>query len=390
MDVAGIICEYNPFHSGHAAHIARTRSLLGGASAIVCCMSGNFVQRGELAVMGKHARAEAAVLCGADLVIELPLPCALSSAERFALGGVRMLDALGVCGYLSFGSESGDLALLESVRSALDTAHAEEITKRELARGKSYAAARAAAVAEILGYAAPAPGAPNDMLGVEYLRAIAATGARLTPIAVPRAAGAQASAIREQMRTGVSDWTRFVPAHAAEIFARELAAGRAPVPASGSDAAALSRLRALRRDGYLSLPDASDGAGERLMRYARREPSLLAIAERTKTKRYVMSRIKRMIMCACLGIKAGDADASPGYIRVLAANGTGTALLREINKQAAIPVITKPAAAKRLPGRALEQFQKTAAATDFYVLSHPAEPTRRGGQEWTMSPVILQ
>jgi predicted nucleotidyltransferase len=352
-------------------------------------MSGNFVQRGELAVMGKHARAEAAVLCGADLVIELPLPCALSSAERFALGGVRMLDALGVCGYLSFGSESGDLALLEAARSALDTARAEEITKRELARGKSYAAARTAAVSEILGYAAPAPGAPNDMLGVEYLRALAATGSRLTPIAVPRAAFESATVIREQMRAGISDWARFVPTNTVGIFARELAAGRAPVPALGSDAAALSRLRAMGRDGYLSLPDASDGAGERLMRYALREPSLLAIAERAKTKRYVMSRIKRMIMCACLGIKSGDADAPPGYIRVLAANGTGTALLREINKRAAVPVIIKPAAAKRLPDEALEQFQKTAAATDFYVLSHPAEPTRHGGQEWTTSPVIV-
>jgi predicted nucleotidyltransferase len=300
-----------------------------------------------------------------------------------------MLDALGVCGYLSFGSESGDLALLGAVRSALDTARAGEITRRELARGKSYAAARAASVSEILGPRAYAPGAPNDMLGVEYLRALDAAGSRLTPIAVPRAADAQASAIREQMRAGISDWTRYVPAPAAEIFARELAAGRAPMPALGSDAAALSRLRALGRDGYLSLPDASDGAGERLLRYALREPSLSAAAERTKTKRYVMSRIKRMIMCACLGIKAGDADVPPGYIRVLAANGTGTALLREINKRAAIPVITKPAAAKRLPGEAFEQFQKTAAATDFYVLACPAESARRGGQEWTTSPVIV-
>jgi predicted nucleotidyltransferase len=390
LDVAGIICEYNPFHLGHTEHIARTRRALGGC-AVVCCMSGNFVQRGEFAIFAKHARAEAAVLCGADLVIEMPLPYALSSAERFARGGVRMLDALRVCDHISFGSESGDLESLRTVARALDTKRAREIIKRELAEGRSYAAAKTAAARAVSGNHAPAPGAPNDMLGVEYLRALDAEGSALTPLAVRRDGGIPpASALRAMLAEGRADWERFVPSQAADIFRRELAAGRAPVPPEGCEAAALSRLRSLGREAYLSLPDSADGAGERLMRFAPREPTLRAVAEGAKTKRYVMSRLKRMMMCACLGVTSSDAEAPPRYIRVLAANGAGRALLRKISANADIPVITKPASAKRLPPEALEQFMKTAAATDFYVLAYRDAEARRGGQEWTTSAKIYE
>jgi predicted nucleotidyltransferase len=357
-------------------------------------MSGNFVQRGEFAVFAKHARAEAAVRCGADLVVELPLPYALSSAERFARGGVRALDALRVCDYISFGSESGDLESLRATARALDTERAGAIIRRELAGGLSYAAARLTAAREMTGNDALAPGAPNDMLGIEYLRAITAENSALTPLPVRRrgasAGGAPpASALRAMLAEGRADWERFVPPAAADIFGRELAAGRAPVPAEGCEAAALSRLRSLGRETYLSLPDAADGAGERLMRCALREPTLRAVAESAKTKRHVMSRLKRMIMCACLGITARDALEPPRYIRALAANSAGRSLLREISARADIPVITKPASAKRLPRDALDQFLKTAAATDFYVLAYRDERARRGGQEWTTSARVM-
>ena len=121
MKTAGIICEYNPIHNGHIRHIAETRALLGAETAVVCVMSGNFVQRGDVAVFTKHARASAAVRCGADLVLELPLPYALSSAERFARSGVCLLDALGVVTHLSFGSEAGELGSLREAADCLGT-----------------------------------------------------------------------------------------------------------------------------------------------------------------------------------------------------------------------------------------------------------------------------
>ncbi|MDR2665360.1 MAG: nucleotidyltransferase family protein, partial [Oscillospiraceae bacterium] len=157
MNVAGIICEYNPFHLGHALHISKTRAALGNDCAIVCCMSGNFVQRGEFAVMSKHARAQSAVLCGADLVTELPLPSALSSAERFALGGVRALDALGVCGYISFGSESGDIERLKGAARARGAPRADEEIRRALDGGASYAQSLGAAYRELPCAAVPSP-----------------------------------------------------------------------------------------------------------------------------------------------------------------------------------------------------------------------------------------
>ena len=112
MRAVGIFCEYNPFHLGHARHIEKTLSALGEGCAVVCVMSGNFVQRGDVAVFRKHARAESAVRCGADLVIELPSPYALSSAEGFATACVHLVDMLGVCSHISFGSESGDIGAL--------------------------------------------------------------------------------------------------------------------------------------------------------------------------------------------------------------------------------------------------------------------------------------
>jgi predicted nucleotidyltransferase len=358
-------------------------------------MSGNFVQRGEFAVMPKHARAQSAILCGADLVIELPLPYALSSAERFARGGVSALDALGVCGYISFGSESGDAKRLKAAALARGTRRAEDTIRRELAAGAPYAAALNAAYRDIPGEAPHSPVAPNDMLGIEYLRAIEATAAKLEPIVIPRqrppgsAGNAQsASAIRRMLLSADSGWERLIPPAAADIVKREIAAGRAPIPAFGCEAAALSRLRALGRDEYLSLPGASDGAGERLMRFALREPTLRAIAHGAKTKRHAMSRIKRMMLCACLGLTSGSPEAPAEYIRVLAANAAGAALLREIKKKAQVPVVTKPASAKRLPAGASDMFRAEAAATDFYVLSYENTDCRRGGQEWTASPVI--
>ena len=141
MKIAGIISEYNPFHNGHLRHFEFTRENLGGDSAIVCVMSGNFVQRGDVAVFSKHPRAEAAVRAGADLVIEMPTPYALSSAERFARAGIALLDSLGMCDYVSFGSEAGDLGPLYRAKDALSAPGAADALKEALSEGMSYASA---------------------------------------------------------------------------------------------------------------------------------------------------------------------------------------------------------------------------------------------------------
>ena len=406
MKTAGIICEYNPFHKGHAFHIEQTRRAVGGECAIVCVMSGNYVQRGEPAVFAKHARADAAVRGGADLVFELPTPYALQSAEGFAAAGVHLLDSLGVCGYISFGSESGDLAQLSGISQAIATPEASALLKGWLDKGLPYAAAQQKTVDAMLGKNAQALKSPNNLLGVEYLKALAAAGSKMQPVTVRRMGGdhdgktgRSASAIRKGFLPDVPPdvppallpamlpaMLVDVPRLCAAVYEAEIKAGRGPVSMEACELAMLSRLRAA---GDLSaLTGATEGLDQRMLRYIASEATVAGILEKTKTKRYPMSRLRRMLLCACLGVISDDIKNPPPYIRVLAMNSTGTQLLKEMRKKASLPIIIKPASAKKLPGRAAELFRKEAAATDFYVLAYSNAAMRSGGQEWKISPII--
>ena len=183
MTVAGIICEFNPLHSGHAYLMAQLRQ--HGADAVVCAMSGNFVQRGEPALVNKLSRGEMAVDCGADLVLELPTPWAMATAETFAKGGVQLLAMAG-CTHIGFGSECGDAALLQGVADTLLSPDLQADIRTELAAGVTYAAARQKAVEARLGASASVLRQPNDTLAVEYLKAYRRLEVDITPIVVRR------------------------------------------------------------------------------------------------------------------------------------------------------------------------------------------------------------
>lgn len=398
MKIAGIICEYNPMHFGHLRHMARTRELLlesADETAVVCVMSGNYVQRGDLAIFEKHCRAAAAVACGVDLVIELPLPYAVASAERFARGGVRLLEALGVVTHLSFGSESGEIEPLQEIAGCLLSPEASALLREEMKAGLSYPAACQKAAFRLLGDKAHALETPNNTLGIEYLKALRTADSTIKPLTVRRVGtmhdgqGAEsASHLRRLMQGGELPW-HLMPAAAAEIYAEERRAGRGPVFMQNAETALLSRLRMLPPEAWARLPDATEGVQDRLMRCARTQPTLNAVLEAAKTKRYPLSRLRRMTLCAALGITEADGSLPPPYIRVLAMNRRGADILREIKKNSSLPVITKPSRAKELPEPARSLFQKEADATDFYVLAYPDETNRRGGQEWTISPSML-
>ena len=182
----GVVGEFNPFHLGHYGHFVQSRELLGEEAPIVCVMSGDFVQRGSPAVFNKHARAAAAVRCGADLVFELPVPWCVSSAERFAMGAVGLLDALGVVTHLSFGSESGDLAPLTALALAAAEPENLERIKARMGEGISFAAAREMVLHETLGEEARLLETPNNVLGVEYIKALFALRSEMTPITTAR------------------------------------------------------------------------------------------------------------------------------------------------------------------------------------------------------------
>ena len=370
-NVIGIVAEYNPFHNGHARLIEQTRARLGADCPVVCVMSGDFVQRGSPAVYSKFARAEAAARCGADLVLELPLPWALSSAEGFARGAVGLLGSLGVVTHLSFGSECGELEPLQRVAEALLDPLLGEDLRAELQSGIPFAAARQQAVARRVGALAELLQAPNNILAVEYLKAIFDQRLDLHPLTILRT-GAQhdrpaegnvrsASELRTRIGAG-ENVSVFLPKAAAEISAREKTLGRGPV-----------------------LP----GLGNSLYRAAHEAPTLDGVLAAAKSKRYALSRIRRMTMCAALGVTAGMDTGTPPYARVLAIGTQGRELLRAIDARTSVPVITKPAAGRSLPGEAGEIFALTADAHDLYVLGCPAREERRCGGDWRASPFVL-
>ena len=398
MNIAGIVCEYNPFHSGHLHQLAETRRALGADTLTVCVMSGDFVQRGEAAVFSKFARAEAACRAGADLVLELPLPWCLSSAEGFAMGAVSLLAAVG-CTQLSFGSESGDVETLQTLaREILAPDTQREITA-QLQRSPelSYAMARERVLTETLGECGSLLSQPNNILAVEYLKAIYKKTYPITPVTVKRIgsghdkAGEQgpksASELRGLMETG-ADISEYIPEAALSVYRRERAAGRGRDKAV-LETALLSRLRMLDRTVYESLPDGGDGAGARLWKAVREESTLEDIAQGARTKRYPLARMRRMLLCAALGVSAEYTKTLPPYARVLAADSAGCAYLREIDGKSAVPVLTKPAAVRRLDGGAAKVFALGASAHDVYTLQNVTNSDKKCGRDWRNGPVIV-
>ena len=226
MNIAGIIAEYDPFHAGHAAHIAATRA--AGATHIAVVMSGHFTQRGKPALLPKRCRAEMALACGADLVLELPLPWAMAPAEIFATGGVTLLQALGCVCSLSFGCECGDAAPLKTLAAAMDTPEYAAALRQALQQGVPYAAARQTAAASLCGEAiARALAEPNNTLGIEYLRAAVRLGADVRCIAVPRmGAGHHDTAAANGIASGTA-LRRLIRAGAADTAAGYMPADRA-------------------------------------------------------------------------------------------------------------------------------------------------------------------
>ena len=397
MAVVGIIAEYNPFHRGHQWQIAEIRSRLGEDTTIVVAMSGNFVQRGDFAAFSKHARAEMALCGGADLVIELPTPWASSTAERFAQGGVSLLAAAGVT-HLAFGCENGDLAPLEQTAAALESGDYAEKLHDFLREGMSFASARQAAASELAGEAAQCLALPNNSLAVEYLRALRACGRNIEPLALPRIGSAHdsaelgayssASAIRAVLLDG-GDWRNLVPPSSADVIDREMAAGRGPVTMMNCQRAVLARLRSMREDEFLPYDGGGEGLYRRFYAAVRSCTSIEAILTAVKTKRYPLARLRRMLLHSYLGVIPATQDEAIPYLRVLGATERGRMQLRTIRKSASIPMITKPAQARKLDDCARDYFLREVINTDLYTLAMPDLSCAIPDSEFTQSAVML-
>ena len=329
MKIVGIICEYNPLHKGHVKQFQQIRTLLGDDTAIVCLMSGNFVQRGAPAIIDKTLRAKAAIYCGADLVLELPVTYALSSAEGFAAGGVRILGSF--CDYLCFGAENADEALLTQTASALLSDTFSPLLRGYLEQGISFPAARQAAVEE-MGLDGALLEHPNNILAVEYCKAILSQGCAMKPLPIRRDGSYHAETADPENPSATSvrklmlhsgDFKSLVPECTHDIFAV------APLHTiDAGERAILSKLRTMTDEEFEMLPYGSEGLWRKFMHACRSEATLDGIIAATKSKRYTRTRIDRMILCAFLGISLQDMLSPVPYTRVLGFNDRGRLALK--------------------------------------------------------------
>lgn len=335
MKIIGVICEYNPFHLGHKKQLDQIRQIYGDNCGIVCLMSGNYVQRGMPAIFDKSLRAQAALASGADLILELPITYALSSAEGFAFGGVRILSKF--CDGISFGTERGNKeSLLRTAQTLLSPEFSQKL-REQLDKGISFPAARAAAMENDCDLLQK----PNDILAVEYCKAILTLNCsmEIIPITrrgnyhdnVPDTKDPSATSIRQLIQTG-SNWKQYTPLVAygiqSEGIVHNLSAG---------ERAVLARLRTIEDTDFEALPFGSEGLWRKFMHACRDSSTVDEIISKTKSKRYTRTRIDRMIMCAYLGITSSMMGAEPPYTRVLGFNDTGRYILKRARESALMP-----------------------------------------------------
>lgn len=379
MLIAGIVSEYNPFHLGHAALIDQIR--LAGATHIVAAMSGNFVQRGEPAILSKWARARQALLCGIDLVIELPLPWALAGAEKFAYGAVSLLDAIGV-ELLGFGSECGNVQELQEVTQALLSPDFREELHRELKRGVTFARARQTAIASRFGNEkALLLEEPNNILGIEYLKALDRLGSKTKPYTVrrigaghngqkPQSGIASASYIRNLILNN-RECSEFMPKPAADVLTQELQSGSAPVSILRIERGILASLRSLGPKELLSLPDVGEGLENRIYSAARNATSLEELYNLVKSKRYTHARIRRIILSAFLNLSAAAGEGLPPYLRVIGFNARGKEILHTAKLTTKLPIITNSSDILSLDRKSRNMVELEGKSTDLFALCMP-------------------
>lgn len=328
MQISGIICEYNPLHLGHKKQIDYLKEQ---DHAVVCLMSGNYVQRGHPAIFDKMIRTEAAIRCGADLVLELPINYALSSAEGFATGGVEILSKL--CHNICFGAESADIHKLLQIAEMLQSPIFSEKLRFHLNTGVSFPTARSAALLDC-GLNAEILATPNNILAVEYCKAILLQNARLNPIAIsrkgdyhnvkPDADNPSATALRNMINSGQS-WFPYVPEDAYQIFSNA-----SVHDIKMAEKAIIYRLRTMTDSEFEALPFGSEGLWRKLMHASRNCTDLESIINSTKSKRYTRTRIDRMILCAFLGLTEVFRQQKAPYVRVLGFNDTGRKILNAV------------------------------------------------------------
>ncbi len=355
MKAVGIICEYNPYHAGHARQLSAARRD-AGADVVIALMSEHATQRGELAVADGYVRAEAAVRCGADVVVGLPFPYSCAPAEFFANAGVHILNAMGVDA-LHFGSECGEIEPLKAAAARLYSPEfCEQLTAYQSAHPERGIMECRAAVYEQI-YHSPLPGGSNDLLAMAYLHALDASDSAMQPMTIKRKGQAynesiapwagqypSATALRALWQTGGLESLRpHLPSPVLEQLEKAMADGLAPLDASRLTPAILAFYRTASADALSLCADMDGGLASRLIEAAKGATTLDEMFSLAATKRYTAARIRRAMLFGLCDVRPENLRNSPAYVRLLGASKNGCAYLSSIRKTCALPIITKPA-----------------------------------------------
>lgn len=366
MKIAGIIAEYNPFHKGHEYQIAYTKEYLG-ADYIIIAMSGDYVQRGTPALLPKHIRTEMALKCGADLVLELPVSVSTASAELFAKGGVQLLENLGVVDFLCFGSESGSVSDLKALSSLLveEPAEYKRALKQYLSQGKSFPSARALALQEYcqtvsddsLKRAGEILLSPNNILGIEYCKALLRLKSSIEPCTLKREGAGyhdtslfhqnpSASAIRKHFLSSENDLKNMEGALPKEVFPVLLKAFTENAFLTEEDLSLLLHYRLLEEQTPEHFLDVSPELSRRIYNTRNKYQNFSQFVSLLKTKELTQTRIQRALLHLLLQIR--ETPENIPFARVLGFRRESTPLLKEIKKRSSIPLVTKVSDAAKI------------------------------------------
>lgn len=349
--VLGIVGEYNPFHNGHLYHLEESKKITG-STYTVAIMSGNFTQRGSTSLIDKWSKAEVAIQNGIDLVIELPVLYATSSAENFADGAVKILDSLKVVDYISFGAETSDIDTLDKLADVLykEPKKYKTLLSHELNKGISFPKARENALMMYLNDIRKyvnVLSSPNNILGIEYLKALKKYKSNIQPISISRyEAGyndisysgniASATAIRNIIKNGGFDiLRRLLPAPSYSILLENIKQGHIVPDLSVFEKQIIYNLRKMDITEIANLPDVSEGLEFAIKNAANSCNTIVEFLNIIKSKRYTSTRIQRILLYSLLGITKKDMELSKKsipYIRVLGLNTRGKFLISEIAK----------------------------------------------------------
>ena len=390
-----IISEFNPFHNGHAYLVKRCRE--HGATHITAIMSGNFVQRGEPAIFPKHIRALTALKNGVDLVIELHLPFAVSNAQQFAENGTSVADAMNCVDCIAFGSECGDITSLNELSALIISENFQKKLKQQISTGISYPSALTNTMKIINPSLVPLMSEPNNILGIEYIKAVYKLGSPIKPVTFKRIGDsyndtsasselASAASIRRLIYENKS-FKKYVPENSVDILLSEIEKGNI-ASLSENERGFILKLRQMSANDIADIADVNEGLENRIKTAVMNSTSLEKIIERTKSKRYTYARIRRILLACLLNIKKSYLTEKAPYIRVLGFNSRGAEILSCVKQKSVVPLITKIRKAESLsPAEKAFLALEINAGDIYYTFTKNIKPC---GEEYRNGIVIIK